>query len=198
MRRQTSLERDGVVLKRAGSKASQVLDTRLMLVVIEISRTPYSSHADNISKLKSLQWRSIHVCLGIMMPNLSDWWNNWVAVISAKNHKSQRRKRQSVTTKRGKSQTPKVLTAILTIPTRQLPLATWSPPVPQPTLPAASWPRQASSQRHDRCKASADSTGRNCCCSRSVRSFSVSLVCAFSRNSPLTNIIRRLCSAFQP
>ena len=37
-----------------------------------------------------------------------------VAVISAKNHKRQRRKRQSVTAKRGKSQTPKVLTAILT------------------------------------------------------------------------------------
>ena len=39
-----------------------------------------------------------------------------VAVISAKNHKRQRRKRQSVTAKRGKSQTPKVLTAILTLP----------------------------------------------------------------------------------
>jgi len=39
-----------------------------------------------------------------------------VAVISAKNHKRQRRKRQSVTAKRGMSQTPKVLTAILTLP----------------------------------------------------------------------------------
>jgi len=38
------------------------------------------------------------------------------AVISAKNHKRQRRKRQSVTAKREKSQTPKVLTAILTLP----------------------------------------------------------------------------------
>jgi len=37
-----------------------------------------------------------------------------VAVISAKIHKRQRRKRQSVTAKREKSQTPKVLTAILT------------------------------------------------------------------------------------
>ena len=37
-----------------------------------------------------------------------------VAVMSAKNHKRQRRKRQSVTAKREKSQTPKVLTAILT------------------------------------------------------------------------------------
>ena len=37
-----------------------------------------------------------------------------VAVISAKSHKRQRRKRQSVTAKREKSQTPKVLTAILT------------------------------------------------------------------------------------
>jgi len=39
----------------------------------------------------------------------------WVAVISAKNHKRQRRKRQSVTTKQEKSQTPKVLTSILTL-----------------------------------------------------------------------------------
>ena len=41
---------------------------------------------------------------------------SWVAVISAKNHKRQRRKRQSVTAKREKSQTPKFLTAILTLP----------------------------------------------------------------------------------
>ena len=33
----------------------------------------------------------------------------WVAVISAKNHKRQTRKRQSVTAKREKSQTPKGL-----------------------------------------------------------------------------------------
>jgi len=39
-----------------------------------------------------------------------------VAVISAKNHKRQRRKRQSVTAKREKSQMPKFLTAILTLP----------------------------------------------------------------------------------
>jgi len=32
----------------------------------------------------------------------------WVAVLNAKNHKRQRRKRQSVTAKREKSQTPKV------------------------------------------------------------------------------------------
>jgi len=43
--------------------------------------------------------------------------SKWVAVISAKNLKRQRRKRQSgVTAKREKSQTPKVLTAILTLP----------------------------------------------------------------------------------
>jgi len=41
---------------------------------------------------------------------------NRVAVISAKNHKRQRRKRQSVTAKREKLQTPKVLTAILALP----------------------------------------------------------------------------------
>ena len=40
----------------------------------------------------------------------------WVAVISAKNRKRQRRKRQSVTAKREQSQTQKVLTAILTLP----------------------------------------------------------------------------------
>jgi len=39
-----------------------------------------------------------------------------VAVISAKNLKRQRRKRQSVTAKREKSQTPQVLTAVLTLP----------------------------------------------------------------------------------
>jgi len=35
---------------------------------------------------------------------------------SAKNHKRQRRKRQSITAKREKSQTPKVSTTILTLP----------------------------------------------------------------------------------
>jgi len=44
------------------------------------------------------------------------WTFIWVAVISAKNHKRQRRKRQSVTAKREKSQTPKFLTATLTLP----------------------------------------------------------------------------------
>jgi len=39
-----------------------------------------------------------------------------VAVISAKNHKRQRRKRQSVAAKLEKSQTQKALTAILTFP----------------------------------------------------------------------------------
>jgi len=39
-----------------------------------------------------------------------------VAVISAKKHKRQRRERQSVTAKREKLQTPKFLTAILTLP----------------------------------------------------------------------------------
>jgi len=37
-----------------------------------------------------------------------------VAVISAKKHKHQRRKRQSVTAKREKSQTPEFLTALQT------------------------------------------------------------------------------------
>jgi len=39
-----------------------------------------------------------------------------VAVISAQTHKRQRRERQSVTAKREKSQTPKFLTATLTLP----------------------------------------------------------------------------------
>ena len=42
--------------------------------------------------------------------------NFGVAVIRAKNHKRQHRKRQSVTARREKSQTPKVVTAILTLP----------------------------------------------------------------------------------
>jgi len=46
----------------------------------------------------------------------SVWFSaTWVAVISAKNHKRQRRKRQSVTAKREKSQTPKVSTTILAL-----------------------------------------------------------------------------------
>ena len=49
-------------------------------------------------------------------PGVADKWTERVAVISAKNHKRQRRKRQSVTAKREKSQTPKVLPAILTLP----------------------------------------------------------------------------------
>ena len=40
----------------------------------------------------------------------------WVAVISVEKHKRQCRKRQSVTAKREKSQTPKVSTSILTLP----------------------------------------------------------------------------------
>ena len=47
--------------------------------------------------------------------DFSMWWKR-VAVTSAKNHERQRRKRQSVTAKREKSQTPKVLTAIRTLP----------------------------------------------------------------------------------
>jgi len=43
-----------------------------------------------------------------------------VAVMSAKNHKRQRRKRQSLTPKREKSQTLKALTAILTLPNPNL------------------------------------------------------------------------------
>jgi len=43
-------------------------------------------------------------------------WSGRVAVISAEIYKCQRRKRQSVTAKREKSQTPKVLSAILTLP----------------------------------------------------------------------------------
>jgi len=45
-----------------------------------------------------------------------EWWNNRVTVISAKNHKRQRRKRQSVTAKREKSQTSNFVTAILSLP----------------------------------------------------------------------------------
>jgi len=65
---------------------------------------------------------SMHICyiyrynafLVVPLPILKLKRFERVAVISAKNHKRQRRKRQSVTAKREKSQTPKVLTAILT------------------------------------------------------------------------------------
>jgi len=46
--------------------------------------------------------------------------------MSAKNHKRQRRKRQSVTAKREKSQTPKVLTAIQILPNLTLPNLTYT------------------------------------------------------------------------
>ena len=49
-----------------------------------------------------------------------------VAVKSAKNHKSQRRKRHSVTAKREKSQKPKVLTAIRTLPNLTWPNLTYT------------------------------------------------------------------------
>jgi len=52
-------------------------------------------------------------------------WRDRVAVISAKNHKRQRRKRQSVTAIREKSQTPKFLTAVPTLPNLTLLNLTW-------------------------------------------------------------------------
>ena len=55
----------------------------------------------------------------LLLFNRICWYNNhfsWVGVISAKKHKRQRRERQSVTAKREKSQTPKVVAAILTLP----------------------------------------------------------------------------------
>ena len=53
---------------------------------------------------------------GCMSPEKKREKRKRVAVISAKNHKRQRRKRQSVTAKRENSLTPKVLTEILTLP----------------------------------------------------------------------------------
>jgi len=58
--------------------------------------------------------RLARIALSNVAPVLSGtsyFWLTRVAVISAKNHK-----RQSVTAKREQSQTPKVLTAILTLP----------------------------------------------------------------------------------
>ena len=49
-------------------------------------------------------------------------WETWVAVISAKNQKRQRSKRQSVPAKREKSQTPKFVTANLTYIMIRLPI----------------------------------------------------------------------------
>jgi len=54
-------------------------------------------------------WRNI----GLIIVYISKSTNLGVAVLSAKNHKRQRRKRQSVTAKRENSLTPKLVTAIL-------------------------------------------------------------------------------------
>jgi len=67
-------------------------------------------------RLVSLTCVCVCVCLYVTT-RLSYLPKKGVAVISAKNHKRQRRKRQSVTAaKREKSRTPKFLTAILTLP----------------------------------------------------------------------------------
>ena len=73
--------------------------------------------------LKGWYWGPKHLHIKRIPFHSGQFFSFWrrtrwrrVAVISAKNHKRQRRKRQSVTAKREKSQTPKVLTAILTLP----------------------------------------------------------------------------------
>jgi len=71
----------------------------------------------NFGRATTEQWGKYTVCRipawrFLFVRSWSLLWDHIrVAVISAKNHK-----RQSVTAKRGKSQTPKVLTAILTLP----------------------------------------------------------------------------------
>ena len=83
------------------------------------------SHRKGIQSIKTAQrlgiihnrWRRLGSSACHLYPGTVDCkCLKWVAVISAKNHKRQRRKRQSVTAKREMSQTPKVLTAILTLP----------------------------------------------------------------------------------
>jgi len=69
-------------------------------------------HVDIYRLVAIVEIRCVAISAG-QMPQT--WPSIWVAVISAKKHKRQRRKRQSVNAKREKSQTPKVLTAILTL-----------------------------------------------------------------------------------
>jgi len=69
----------------------------------------YTDLSGNINRLSALG--RLHGRYGV-----EESVRQGVAVISAKNHKRQRSTRQSVTDKREKSQTPKVLTAILTLP----------------------------------------------------------------------------------
>jgi len=74
-----------------------------------MSGHPFKGRKGNLidASMRLIPWRE--TCIDFISFNR-------VAVISAKNHKRQRRKRQSVTAKREKSQTPKLLTAILTLP----------------------------------------------------------------------------------
>jgi len=79
-----------------------------------------STNTKNIQTCKPAILRSSLQCLTTRSPRPPFFTHIilkvavWVAVISTKNHKRQRHKRQSVTAKRETSQTPKVLIAILT------------------------------------------------------------------------------------
>ena len=79
------------------------------------ARLPYPSDVSIQARMENFPMNTNY--MGKTLEN-NVWFLNLgrVAVISAKNHKRQRRKRQYVTTKREKSQTQKVLTAILTLP----------------------------------------------------------------------------------
>jgi len=85
---------------------------RLKFLYIARKRTLHVSYIGQ----KRCNWVSLVTALLKDKLKYSCLFGKRVAVISAKNHKRQRRKRQSVTAKREKSQTPKVLTAILTLP----------------------------------------------------------------------------------
>jgi len=92
-------------LKRLAACASEHPKTSVS--VYKRRRELEAAHAD--SHLRQ-------TCRPNATPQTQHSKRNRVAVTSAKKHKRQRRKRQSVTAKREKSQTPKFLTAILTLP----------------------------------------------------------------------------------
>ena len=95
---------------------------RVSLAHFENERTPgirfcksgWPTKSPSVS-VKTL-WSSASNLPRIFWESIYGYAMDWVAVISAENHKRQRSKRQPVTAKWEKSQTPKVLTAILTLP----------------------------------------------------------------------------------
>ena len=68
---------------------------------------PVGWNLRNLRKYHGSEFQTIDIILKLQLQLFSGSKNKWGAFDSAKNHKRQRRKRQSVTAKREKSQTPK-------------------------------------------------------------------------------------------